>query len=93
MLDDLSEAYNAQRRGQPPALPPARLQYPDFAAWQARREGTALHARQVMRCSIALSGSLPVPLSMHGRMMCACSKLARLHSVSIAPSCCGAESA
>ena len=54
MLDDLSEAYTAQRRGQPPQLPPVRLQYPDFAGWQARREGGALQARQVCCCLIRL---------------------------------------
>jgi len=34
VLRDVSTAYAAIRRGESPALPPAPLQYADFAAWQ-----------------------------------------------------------
>ena len=47
MLDELSEAYNALRLGKAPRLPLVRLQYPDFAAWQARRAQSPAILRQV----------------------------------------------
>ena len=47
MLDELSEAYNALRLGKSPCLPLVRLQYPDFAAWQARRAQSPAILRQV----------------------------------------------
>jgi amino acid adenylation domain-containing protein len=34
---DLTELYNAQRTGRSPGLPPLRLQYQDYAAWQRQR--------------------------------------------------------
>ena len=37
MLDDVCAAYDALRVGKTPRLPMVRLQYPDFATWQARQ--------------------------------------------------------
>ena len=37
MLDDVCAAYDALRLGKTPRLPMVRLQYPDFATWQARQ--------------------------------------------------------
>ncbi len=37
MLDDVCAAYDALRIGKTPRLPMVRLQYPDFATWQARQ--------------------------------------------------------
>ena len=34
---DLTELYNARRSGQPAALPPLRVHYHDYAAWQRQR--------------------------------------------------------
>ncbi len=47
MLDELSEAYSALRLGKAPVLPLVRLQYPDFAAWHARRSQSPAILRQV----------------------------------------------
>ncbi|CAL8464403.1 g3938 [Coccomyxa elongata] len=47
MLDELSEAYSALRLGKAHVLPLVRLQYPDFAAWHARRSQSPAILRQV----------------------------------------------
>lgn len=47
MLDDVSESYCTLRLGKAPRLPLVRLQYPDFAAWQAGRLQSASLQRQV----------------------------------------------
>jgi len=37
LAQDLTELYNARRSGQPSALPPLRVHYHDYAAWQRQR--------------------------------------------------------
>ena len=54
LLLEMCAAYNALRAGEQPELPPVRLQYPDFAAWHARRAASDVVARQVIdlqRCA------------------------------------------
>ena len=47
LLLEMCVAYNALRAGEQPELPPVRLQYPDFAAWHARRAASDAVVRQV----------------------------------------------
>ena len=47
LLLEMCAAYNALRAGEQPELQPVRLQYPDFAAWHARRAGSDAVVRQV----------------------------------------------
>lgn len=56
LLLEMCAAYNALRAGEQPELPPVRLQYPDFAAWHARRAASDAVARQVtaLQCSSRL---------------------------------------
>lgn len=63
MLDDVCAAYDALRVGKTPRLPMVRLQYPDFAAWQARQLLSSSLLRQVrahagrMPCAAVLTQS------------------------------------
>jgi hypothetical protein len=51
MLDDLTGAYNALHIGKMPRLPLVRMQYPDFAAWQAKQLQNTSVQRQVLSSS------------------------------------------
>jgi len=56
LLLDLCAAYKALRAGAEPELPPVRLQYPDFAAWQQRRAASSAVARQARRRALCCHG-------------------------------------
>ena len=47
MLDEVSYAYNELRANKAARLPLVRLQYPDFAVWQACRVESSSLQRQV----------------------------------------------
>ena len=47
MLDEVSYAYNELRLNKAARLPLVRLQYPDFAVWQACRVESSSLQRQV----------------------------------------------
>ena len=47
MLDEVSYAYNELRLSKAARLPLVRLQYPDFAVWQACRVESSSLQRQV----------------------------------------------
>ena len=62
MLDDVCAAYDALRISKTPRLPMVRLQYPDFATWQARQLLSSSVLHQV-RLSKALLTACPIKLS------------------------------
>ena len=59
---DLTELYNAQRTGRTPGLPPLRVQYQDYAAWQRQRL-SGEHLRELNEYWIGqLEGLAPLEL-------------------------------
>ena len=62
LLRDLVALYRARRTGQPDGLPPLRVHYLDFAAWQRRRPTDWDDALAFWRAQLADLATLDLPL-------------------------------
>lgn len=59
-MPELSEIYRATMADSEPVLPPVKVQYGDYAVWQAKRSQTDAYDRQIAHWRAALSGDLPI---------------------------------
>lgn len=62
LMRDFQQLYRASRRGETAALPPLRIQYPDFAVWQRRHMNGEALAGQLAYWRERLDGITPLAL-------------------------------